>query len=101
MEAIAHPPWKNGKLSWTQAAYQGHAIKSPLLQPAKAVSYAIATLRGGRLGTEQVKTARILVGYPDTAYEAHGNYGVEYNLSLPLYNPTDKPQTVALTIETP
>lgn len=70
-------------------------------QPGQAVSYALATLRGGRLGTEQVQTARMLVRYPDTAYEAHGNYGVEYNLSLPLYNPTDKPQTVALTIETP
>jgi hypothetical protein len=70
-------------------------------QPGQAVSYALATLRGGRLGTEQVQTARMLVRYPDTAYEAHGNYGVEYNLSVPLYNPTDKPQTVALTIETP
>jgi hypothetical protein len=70
-------------------------------QPGQAVSYGLATLRGGRLGTEQVQTARMLVRYPDTAYEAHGNYGVEYNLSLPLYNPTDKLQTVALTIETP
>ena len=70
-------------------------------QPGQAVSYALATLRGGRLGTEQVQTARMLVRYPDTAYEAHGNYGVEYNHYLPLYNPTDKPQTVALTIETP
>src|SRR4028119_1852645 len=70
-------------------------------QPGQAVSYALATLRGGRLGTEQVQTARMLVRYPDTAYEAHGNYGVEYNLNLPLYNSTDKPQTVALTIETP
>jgi hypothetical protein len=67
----------------------------------QAVSYALNTLRGGRLGTEQVQTARMLVRYPDTAYEAHGNYGVEYNLNLPLYNSTDKPQTVALTIETP
>jgi hypothetical protein len=70
-------------------------------QTGQAVSYPLSTLRGGRLGTNQVQTARMLVRYPDTAYEAHGNYGVEYNLSLPLYNPTDKPQTVALTIETP
>ncbi|HEY9636591.1 MAG TPA: DUF3370 domain-containing protein [Coleofasciculaceae cyanobacterium] len=70
-------------------------------QPGQAVSYALATLRGGRLGTNQVQTAPMLVRYSDTAYEAHGNYGVEYNLSLPLYNPTNQPQTVTLTIETP
>jgi hypothetical protein len=70
-------------------------------QAGQGVSYPLSTLRGGRLGTNQVQTARMLVRYPDTAYEAHGNYAVEYNLSLPLYNPTSKPQTVALTIETP
>lgn len=70
-------------------------------QPGQAVSYPLSTLRGGRLGTNQVQTARMLVRYPDTAYEAHGNYCVEYNLNLPLYNPTNKPQTVALTVETP
>lgn len=70
-------------------------------QPGQAVSYPLSTLRGGRLGTNQVQTARMLVRYPDTAYEAHGNYCVEYNLGLPLYNPTNKPQTVALTVETP
>jgi len=70
-------------------------------QPGQAISYALNTLRAGRLGTAQVQTARMLVRYPDTAYEAHGNYGVEYNLFLPLYNPTNKPQIVALTIETP
>lgn len=70
-------------------------------QPGKAISYAINTLRGGRLGTNQIQTAPMLVRYPDTAYEAHGNYAVEYNISLPLYNPTNQPQTVTLTLETP
>jgi hypothetical protein len=48
-------------------------------QPGKAISYAITTLRSGRLGTQQSQTAKILVRYPDTADKAHGNYGVEYN----------------------
>lgn len=69
--------------------------------PGQAVSYAISTLRGGRLGTTQSQAAKMLVRYPDTAYEAHANYSVEYNLTLPLHNPTAQPQTVALTIETP
>jgi hypothetical protein len=58
-------------------------------QPAKAISYAIATLRSGRLRTQQSQTVKMLVRYPDTAYEAHENYGVEYNLSLPLSNKTN------------
>ncbi|HBY81412.1 MAG TPA: hypothetical protein DEG47_31475, partial [Cyanobacteria bacterium UBA11148] len=61
----------------------------------------ISTLRGGRMGTNQSQAARMLVRYPDTAYESHGNYGVQYDLSLPLINPTDQPQTVTLTLETP
>lgn len=65
------------------------------------ISYVISTLRGGRLGTEQSQAAPMLVRYPDTAYEAHANYGVHYDLTLPLSNPTDQPTTVALTLETP
>lgn len=70
-------------------------------QVGKAYSYAISTLRGGTLGTGQNQTAKMLVRYPDTAYEAHGNYGVEYNVNLPLKNPTNQTQTIALTLETP
>ncbi|MFM6282671.1 MAG: DUF3370 family protein, partial [Dolichospermum sp.] len=39
--------------------------------------------------------------YPDTAYYAHGNYGVQYSLRLPLYNNTQNEQTVSVTIQTP
>ncbi|HEY9692265.1 MAG TPA: DUF3370 domain-containing protein [Oculatellaceae cyanobacterium] len=70
-------------------------------QPGLAVSYAIATLRGGTLGTNQNQTAKMLVRYPDTAYESHGNYAVEYNINLPLKNPTNQTQTVSLTLSTP
>jgi hypothetical protein len=41
------------------------------------------------------------VRYPDTAYQAHGNYGVEYNLTLPLYNSSAQTQRVTLSIQTP
>lgn len=67
----------------------------------EAFSYGISTLPQGRLGTNQVQSAEMLVRYPDTAYQAHGNYGVYYNLSLPLYNPTNQTQTVTLTLQTP
>jgi hypothetical protein len=43
----------------------------------------------------------MLKRYPDTAYFAHSNYGVEYNLTLPLYNSSSQTQTVAVSIQTP
>ncbi len=89
---------------WQTTIVDSATSKSPLLtipQSGKAISYGLVTLRGGRLGTEQNQTAKMLVRYPDTAYEAHGNYGVEYNLSLPLSNNTAKTQTISVTLETP
>ncbi|MBD2464832.1 DUF3370 domain-containing protein [Oscillatoria sp. FACHB-1407] len=67
----------------------------------EAFSYGLSTLVAGRLGTEQNQTAEMLVRYPDTAYQAHGNYGIQYDLALPLQNSTDQTQTVTVTLETP
>ncbi|MEC4983445.1 MAG: DUF3370 domain-containing protein [Oscillatoria sp. PMC 1068.18] len=67
----------------------------------EAFSYGISTLAGGRLGTNQIQTAPMLVRYPDTAYSAHGNYGVQYSLTLPLSNPTEVSKTVAVSLQTP
>lgn len=113
-KAPTPPQQTSGQLIYGRVAgvqqgskWQAQLVNTPgakdftIPQPGQAVSYALNTLRGGRLGTNQNQTARMLVRYPDTAYEAHGNYCVEYNLNLPLYNPTDKPQTVTLTVETP
>jgi hypothetical protein len=69
--------------------------------PGQAVSYALSTLHGGTLGTKQIQSAPMLVRYPDTAYRAHGNYAIQYNLKLPLYNKTSTPKTVAVTMQTP
>ena len=70
-------------------------------QPGRAFSYPLSTLNRGTLGTRQVQSAPLLVRYQDTAYQAHGNYGISYNLSLPLYNNTAKTQLVTLSIQTP
>jgi hypothetical protein len=69
--------------------------------PGQAFSYGLSTLAGGKLGTSQSQSARMLVRYPDTAYFAHGNYGMQYSLSLPLVNSTRETQTVTLAIQTP
>lgn len=70
-------------------------------EPGAAFSYGLSTLTGGRLGTDQSQSARMLVRYPDTAYFAHGNYGVQYSLTLPLVNSTRETQTVTVSLQTP
>ncbi len=67
----------------------------------RAFSYGISLLPNGTLGTGQVQSASIAVRYPDTAYLANGNYGIQYNLTLPLYNNTRQSQSVAVMLETP
>jgi Protein of unknown function (DUF3370) len=70
-------------------------------QPGTAFSYGLSTLFKGTLGTGQNQTATMLARYPDTAYQTHGNYAIEYNLTLPLRNSTNQAQTVDLMVETP
>lgn len=70
-------------------------------QAGEAFSYPLSTPTRGTFGTGQVQSAPMVVRYPDTAYAAHGNYGVEYSLTLPLYNPTQETQTVAVMLQTP
>ncbi|MBW4565883.1 MAG: DUF3370 domain-containing protein [Mojavia pulchra JT2-VF2] len=70
-------------------------------EPGQVFSYGLSTLHGGSLGTGQIQSASMLVRYPDTAYRAHGNYGIQYNLKLPLYNNSQKSQTVSVSIQTP
>jgi hypothetical protein len=67
----------------------------------RSVSYVINTLDNGTLGTGQIQSAPMLRRYPDTAYRAHGNYGITYNLTIPLRNPTAQPQQVSLLLQTP
>ncbi|BAQ65636.1 DUF3370 domain-containing protein [Geminocystis sp. NIES-3709] len=67
----------------------------------EAFSYGLSTLIGGTLGTNQIQTAPLLVRYPDTAYSAHGNYGLQYSLTLPLFNPSNETKTVNIAISTP
>jgi hypothetical protein len=75
---------------------------SPFLATSRApISWPIASLERGSLGTGQVQTAELNALYPGTAWAAHGNYGVSYELSLPLRNDTAVPQTLQLALESP
>lgn len=70
-------------------------------QPGSAISYGLSTVTRNTVGTGQVQSAPMLVRYSDTAYRAHGNYGIHYSLSIPLYNRTERTQTVTLAVQTP
>lgn len=70
-------------------------------QRGQSYSYGLSTLLAGKMGTGQNQSATLLSRYPDTAYQAHGNYGIEYDLTLPLINNTEAPQTVQVLLQTP
>jgi len=70
-------------------------------QAGRSISYVISTVDRNTFGTGQIQSAPMLVRYPDTAYRAHGNYGVRYNVTLPLYNNTDSAQKVVVMLQTP
>jgi len=75
---------------------------SPVLAASRApISWPIASLVKGSLGTGQVQTAELKAFYPGTAWAAHGNYGVTYDLILPLRNDTAAPLKLQLALESP
>jgi hypothetical protein len=75
--------------------------KLTIPEPGQGFSYGIGTLQRGTFGTGQVQSAPMLARYPDTAYLAHGNYGVHYQLSLPLHNPSEQTRQVTVSFQTP
>jgi Protein of unknown function (DUF3370)/S-layer homology domain len=85
----------------TQLTDNPNVSELTIPQPGKAFSYPLGTVHLITLSTGQIQSAVMLKRYPDTAYFAHSNYGVEYNLTLPLRNITNQTQTVSVSIQTP
>ncbi len=67
----------------------------------QAFAYGLSTLPRGTFGTGQIQSAPMLLRYPDTAYLSHGNYGVHYQLTMPLHNSSSSLQSVIVSIDTP
>jgi Protein of unknown function (DUF3370) len=86
---------------WQGMVTDSNARTLAIPKAGSAISYGISLLHRGTLGTGQNQSAKMERRYPDTAYESHGNYGVEYNLTLPLENKSNSNQTVRVAIETP
>ncbi|PZO12044.1 MAG: hypothetical protein DCF25_18340 [Leptolyngbya foveolarum] len=101
-------PFRYGRVSgiaqgsqWKTTLTDSRSSQLSIPSPSEQISYALSTLERNTFGTRQIQSAPISKRYRDTAYLANGNYGVEYNLTLPLVNNTSSPQSVALSIQTP
>ncbi len=101
-------PFRYGRVSgiaegsqWKAKLTDGRSEQLAIPASAKQISYALNTLERNTFGTGQIQSAPVAERYGDTAYRANGNYGVEYNLDLPLTNNTDSAKTVALSVQTP
>ncbi|MEB3352594.1 MAG: DUF3370 domain-containing protein [Cyanobacteriota bacterium] len=87
----------------------GSSWRATLTDPGKSwlsasrapISWPISSLERGSLGTGQVQTAELQRYYPGTAWAAHGNYGVEYDLTLPLRNTGSTPLRLQLQLDSP
>ncbi|MFM7361370.1 MAG: DUF3370 domain-containing protein [Cyanobium sp.] len=89
---------QSGSLWRTRITDPGSASLSVRRAP---ISWPIASLERGSLGTGQVQTGELSRLYAGTAWAAHGNYGVEYDLTIPLRNDTARPVALQLTFESP
>ena len=109
-----HPPSPQGSTgpmvySRVSGVQVGSSWRGRLTDPGKTslsvsrapISWPISSLARGSLGTGQVQTAPLKAFYPGTAWAAHGNYGVEYALTLPLKNDTSQPVVLQLALESP
>jgi hypothetical protein len=71
------------------------------LTPGQTISYPISTVAGGTAGTNQIQAAAMLARYDDTAYQSNGNYGVLYDLTLPIYNNSEHDAVISITLQSP
>lgn len=69
-----------------QSSILGSQAPLGYLKPKETVGFPIAAVHLKRLGTLQNQSGRLLKRYADTAYQAHGNYGVRYTLHADFRN---------------
>lgn len=87
-------------VSWSGKLWEGTRI---LERPnvGQKVGYPISSAYIKRFGTSQNQSGNMLRRNPDSAYQAHGNYGVRYNLEIPLHNTTAQFQTYSIALNQP
>ncbi|MFM7265418.1 MAG: DUF3370 family protein, partial [Cyanobium sp.] len=114
LSAKEHPPsprGSSGRLVYSRVSgvQVGSLWRATITDPGKPylaanrapISWPIAALERGSLGTGQVQTAELKAAYPGTAWAAHGNYGVEYDLTIPLRNTSNAPLRLQVQLDAP
>lgn len=85
--------------------WKGELFKKDLVirrpEPGEKIAYPLSSVYLKRWGTTQNQSAKMLRRYPDTAYQAHGNYGLKYELQIPLHNRSSNFQTYSLGLSHP
>ncbi|HEY9720800.1 MAG TPA: DUF3370 family protein, partial [Oscillatoriaceae cyanobacterium] len=87
------------------AQWTGTLVGGPeriaLPAPGERIGFPLASVYLNRFGTQQNQAPNLIRRYPGTAVQAQGDYGVRYNLTLPLVNPSDTSRTYTLTLSRP
>ncbi len=65
----------------------------PVVDGSERLAFPIASVWRQRFGTPQVQSADLVARIPGSAYLSHGNYQVEYDLAVPVMNPSSGPRT--------
>jgi hypothetical protein len=87
--------------TWTGKVGDEPGSKVLNLNIGQKYAFPLCTVEKGTFGTGQIQSAPLAVRYEDTAYVAQGNYGVLYDLNLPLVN-TDADEAIfEVRLETP
>lgn len=73
----------------------------PIALPGEQFSFVVSALERGGFGSGQDQAAPLVVRYPESAYRAHGNYGVFYDLALTLENRQPEARDVEVIFQTP
>lgn len=82
-------------------SYQGPVAELSIAPPGGSISYPISSVVGGTFGTKQVQSAPMLVREENTAYQAHGNYGVKYDIKAVIVNHQPESHKVEVLLQSP
>lgn len=90
---------------WNSVATEASGVPEqksfPIALPGEQFSFVVSALQHGSFGSGQDQAAPLVVRYPETAYRAHGNYGVFYDLALTLENNQEEAHDVDIIFQTP
>ncbi len=87
-------------LTWKAKLFEGDMlVRRP--EAGETIGYPFSAVYLKRMGTSQNQSGELLRRYPDTAYQNHANYGVRYDIDIPLHNRTGNYQTYSVGLAHP